>query len=152
MSDICRGIKADGNACKNKSKEYGVCGKHRKFSCINNDPKLNEDLIEYISAVKGYFNEANILKSNGINILSIQQYFNYNLCSDPVGVPDVFVKVINHLLKQGELNLQLQTKYDPNLVCNICDKILHYHGHLMQGMSPCDCQICSYPYSGFTYA
>lgn len=137
----CAGRFANGHPCTYPAKRYGVCGRHSKQAAdYTNVRGFVEFVDEYTNLIRQYHEATQELEQQGLDLLSIQGAFNYNLCGPqvrPLGNP-LLQRCVDSLHAQNECSLRHQQRFDPYLVCNVASRISH--GILDPN---CRCSLCS---------
>lgn len=124
--------------CHHSAKLHGVCGVHKKKAFHSEDPKFLSDLEDYRSLMREFVAEEQLLSARRINILSIQEVWDHNLCqSRSREFPPHFRRageLMESLPRQIE---QMKLRHDPYLVWNACMRVNHSF------QSPaCRCPLC----------
>jgi hypothetical protein len=116
--------------CKNKAKEYGVCGVHKTLAFKFENIDFERELENYSKLVRAYKREAEKMSKNGVDILSI----NPLTCTST----DERLKFFSRICKaQIYYCLDMQKRYDPYLVSNSTSRVSH---KILNAQ--CDCPIC----------
>ena len=124
--------------CKNKKKEYGVCGVHKRYAYESQDVNFKRDLGDFQQNIRDYNNEANRLTEAGYKILEIQSCWNHNLAGPRQKPFPKHLEKFGSLLERSKfLILEMQKKYNNYLVSNATSKASHYICD-----PQCMCSIC----------
>ncbi|CAH6419882.1 Hypothetical protein HVR_LOCUS959 [uncultured virus] len=124
---LCVAQKQDGQSCRNKAKQYRVCGIH-KSQAIDGSlvPGFEADLEILRKFIRKYKSEAEKLADLGIDILEFQYsgtVLPEIMRGDLTNVPQSHMPMM-HTLKDSEIHIKyMMTRYDPNLVSNNADLI-----------------------------
>lgn len=77
---LCQAKTANGNPCKSKAKQYGVCSRHWAKACSDDgDPRVAKFLEELKPIYLELRDLVVLAEKQGLNILAIQPSFHNNL-------------------------------------------------------------------------
>lgn len=125
-------------SCSRRAKEFGVCGTHKNFAYQMDDQNFWADMEPIMEMLETFHQQDRVLESQGKSLLDIQKYWGNNLCGkrqEPL--PDEFKTAGDIMERIAPSLLQLQTKWNPNLVYITFVR----KNHALAG--PCVCTYCS---------
>lgn len=132
MSSIC-GVPS----CKCKVKQYGVCGRHKRYHYKSDDAQFDVDIQPLIEIRRLFGAEFDLLLAKGLEPLDIQKYYGYNLVQKQLySASKDFEEACRLMNETGPLIEKMKPKYDPTIVMNVFARINH-------SGTDCNCEICS---------
>ena len=124
------------SACRHRAKQFGVCGVHKRWFYLCDDPQFQADMNVYRQLTLKFAQEEVKLKAQGIDLLGIQNYWDNNLCGPRQHpLPEYYRKAGEIMESFVPFIKTMQQKYDPNLVYNACVRISHE-------TTNCECSYC----------
>ena len=123
--------------CNYKSKQYGVCGVHKRWAFQDHSSNFQNELGDLEFLYNQYHTLARELQDQGYDILQIQAYWNNNLTRTPVNALPPHFYNLGLLINQIKDKIcDMQTRYNNYLVYNNQIRINHK-------LSNCTCQYCN---------
>jgi hypothetical protein len=141
MKKVVKFCKCGVATCKAKVRQFGVCGRHKKWAWKSEEEDFLSDLENYRVLTEEFDRQLNLL-DNENDIIGIQKYWapndraKPNLSNPPCRefAPE-FKDVGEALAKMLTVYHEMAGKYDSALVYNACTRVRH-------SFNDCECQIC----------
>jgi hypothetical protein len=126
------------SSCKFRSRNFGLCYKHKIYALRCSNPNFLKDREEYHDLALKYAKESSNLISQGYNINEIKKYWIDDLTFLRLQAFPPHYKVLGELLEQlSDKENEMYTKYDRYLVYNNCKVISHSYLY-----KNCTCKLC----------